>query len=397
MNPFPVYTAILRQWLLIISFFGILLRSGYGQVIYSNTFTGTGACPTQGNIPVMSSNATGTVLSRSSSLTCDTGADVFNSRGINNTATVNDASYIEFSVTANTGAQLNVISLSFLRQASASAPNQLDVRFSTNNFATSTSWGAAPLTPIVGTSVASSTITWDFPNFSVPPGTTLSFRFYPYGTQRTDLGPGASNGTIGTFRLDDVTLNGASPLPVNLVSFAGKATKKGVTLNWVTAWEEENRGFEIQKSSNARSFETVGSVEGKLNTNVQAVYEFIDTNVMPSQIYYYRLKQNDRSGASDLSEIISVRAGESVQEDKAVIFPNPNTGNFTLLGFGSESVSLTLYGPSGAEIPIDTEGSTERKALDIRARTFLPPGVYYLHVKPTDATKLEVLKVLIEP
>ncbi|WP_425291145.1 hypothetical protein [Spirosoma linguale] len=396
MNPFSIYTATLRQWLLIVSFFGILSGPAYGQVIYRNTFTGTGDCPTQGNVPIMSSNATGTVLSRSSSLTCDTGADVFNSRGINNTATVNDASYIEFSVTANPGAQLNVTSLSFLRQASAAAPNQLEVRYSTNNFTTSTSWGGAPLTPIVGTSVANSTITWDFPDFSVPPGTTLSFRFYPYGTQRADLAAGASNGSVGTFRLDNVTLNGASPLPVNLVSFTGQSTKNGVTLNWVTAWEEENQGFEIQKSSNAKSFETVGSVEGKYNAQGQSVYEFTDQNVMPSQIYYYRLKQNDRSGASDLSKIIAVRADDNVQKDKAIIFPNPNMGQFTLSGYESVPVTITLYGPSGGEIPIETEERKTRE-LDVRARTFLPPGLYYLYIKPADYTKTEVLKVLIEP
>ncbi|GAB3019268.1 hypothetical protein GCM10027185_15530 [Spirosoma pulveris] len=167
-------------------------------------------------------------------------------------------------------------------------------------------------------------------------------------------------------------------------------------LNWVTAWEEENRGFEIQKSRNARSFETVGSVAGKLNTNVQAVYEFTDADVVPGQTYYYRLKQNDFSGTSDLSTIISVLADDAVLEDKAVIFPNPTNGNFTLSGYGSAQVKLKLYGLSGAEIPIDTEESKAR-GLDIRARTFLPPGLYYLHVKPEDGTKTKVLKVLVVP
>lgn len=363
----------------------------YGQVIYSNTFTGTGTCPTQGNTPTVSANATGTPFTRST-VTCTASAGVFNSATLNNTSAVNNSSYIEFSVTANANAQLNVASLSFKRDASNSAPNQLEVRYSTDGFATSTSWGAAPITPTTGAST-----TWNFADFTVPSGTTLTFRFYPYGTQRADLTVGPSSGTTGTFSVDDVTLNGTSPLPVNLVSFTGKPSKNEITLNWVTAWEENNQGFDIQKSTNAKNFESVGTVDGKYDTQVQSVYAFTDQNVTPGQIYYYRLKQKDVGGGSALSQIIAVLADATAQSDKSVISPNPNKGSFTLLGQEQIPVNVTLYNPSGVEVPIDTEANEVDKALDIQSRTSLSPGVYYLHVKPADGTKMKALKVLIEP
>lgn len=220
------------------SFYKVWILSGlllaisavsFSQVIYSNTFTGASACPTQGNTPTVSANATGTPFTRST-VTCTAFTGVFNSASLNNTASINNSSYIEFSVTANANAQLNVASLSFVRDASNSAPNQLEVRYSTDGFATSTSWGAAPNTPTTGAST-----TWNFADFSVPPGTTLTFRFYPYGTQRADLGAGTASGTTGTFSVDNVTLAGTSPLPVNLVSFTGKSSRNGVVLTWVTA------------------------------------------------------------------------------------------------------------------------------------------------------------------
>lgn len=389
--------ASFKKWILSTLLFVLVPFLSFSQVIYSNTFTGTGACPTQGNTPVVASNATGTVVSRSNSLSCDEGADVFNTKNLNNTASVNDASYIEFSVTPNADAKLSVTSLSFFRQASPSAPNQLEVRYSTNSFATSTSWGAVPLTPVTGTSTGGSTITWDFTDFSVPPSATLTFRFYPYGTQRADLATGASNGTVGTFRLDNITLNGTSPLPVNLVSFAGKSRPKGITINWVTAWEEENQGFDIQKSTNAKSFETVGAVDGKYNTQVQSVYEFIDPNVAPGQIYYYRLKQKDTGGTSTLSQIIVVRVDGAEQGNENVIAPNPNKGNFSVLGQKSMPANLTLYNPSGLEVPIQTEQGASRDAFNVQTRTCLSPGVYYLHIKPTDGSGTKALKVLVEP
>ncbi|MCZ8295811.1 MAG: YDG domain-containing protein, partial [Flavobacterium sp.] len=172
-------------------------------ILYLNQFTGASACPTNGNVPAVSSNATGTPLTRST-ITCTNAANVFNSNTLNATASVNSSSYIEFSITANTGKVLNVQALSFFRQASNTAPNQIEVRYSTDGFATFTTWVGAPLTPTSGT-----VATWNFPDFEAE---SVIFRIYPYGTQRADLGAGAASST-GSFRLDDVTVIGIATDP----------------------------------------------------------------------------------------------------------------------------------------------------------------------------------------
>ncbi|OYU80351.1 MAG: hypothetical protein CFE23_09810 [Flavobacterium sp. BFFFF1] len=169
--------------------------------LYLNQFTGASACPTNGNIAFVPSNTTGAPLTRST-ITCNSTGNVFNSTTLNATANVVNTSYIEFSVSAAAGYKVNLRSLSFFRQASNTAPNRLEVRYSTNGFTTSTAWGAAPLTPTVGT-----TATWDFADFASADGGTVTFRIYPYGTQRADLNAAAASGT-GTFRLDDVTIYG---------------------------------------------------------------------------------------------------------------------------------------------------------------------------------------------
>lgn len=169
--------------------------------IYVNTFTGTSACPTNGNTPTVATNATGTAMGRST-ITCNATANVFNSTTLNNTASISNTSYVEFSVTANSGYQLNLTSLSFFRQGSNTCPRQLEVRYSTDGFVTSTDWGSAPTTPTTGT-----TATWDFTDFSTAAAATITFRFYPYGTVGSN-GTAGSAATTGTFRVDDVTLNG---------------------------------------------------------------------------------------------------------------------------------------------------------------------------------------------
>lgn len=356
--------------------------------IYTNTFSGTATCPTQGNTPVTSVNATGTPVTRST-VTCMNTGNVFNSTTLNNTSTINNNSYIEFSVTANADAQLNVTSLSFFRQASNSAPNQLEVRYSTDGFATSTTWGAAPLSTPTGTS-----ITWDFADFSVPPGTALTFRFYPYGTQRADLTAPVASST-GTFRLDDVTLNGTSPLPVNLVSFTGKSANNAVKLNWVTAWEKENQGFDIQKGINAESFETVGFVAGNSSTQSQSVYGFTDTDVLPERVYYYRLKQKDLDGRFEFSKIIAVRASAGEQKGELAVFPNPSNGSFSLSTTDSKAVNVRLFTVSGAEVPITASQMDNAGSLGVSPKNVLPTGLYFLNVKTTDGAKPTLLRVLV--
>ena len=381
------YTNVFLGWVLAVGFSVIIPAISFGQ-IYTNTFTGTGVCPTQGNTPTTSTNATGTPLTRST-VTCTPAANVFNSNTLNNTASINNASYIEFSVTANAGAQLNVTSLSFFRQASNTAPNQLEVRYSTDGFASSTTWGAAPNTPTAGTS-----ITWDFADFSVLPGTTLTFRFYPYGTQRTDLATGAAS-AAGTFRLDDVTLNGTSPLPVNLVSFTGKSANNAVKLNWVTAWEKENQGFEIQRGINAESFEAIGFVAGNSSTQSQSVYEFTDRDVLPETVYYYRLKQKDLDGRFEYSKIIAVRASAGKQETELSVFPNPNNGSFSLSTTDSNAVNVRLYTISGTEVPITTNQTDNAGSLGITAKNALPTGLYFLNVNAPNGAKPTLLRVLV--
>ena len=316
-------------------------------------------------------------------------ANVFNSTTLNNTASIDDNSYIQFSVTADAGARLNVTSLTFFRQASNTAPNKLEVRYSTDGFATSTSWGMAPNSPTTGT-----VTTWDFADFSTSLGGTVTFRFYPYGTQRADLTtPVALAG--GTFRLDDVVLNGTAPLPVDLVSFAGKSGNNEVVLNWVTAWEKQNEGFDIQKSTNGRSFESIGFVAGNTTTQVQSVYEFRDANVVPDMLYYYRLRQKDVGGGADLSQIIAVRARAGEGEPEWGVYPNPSRGNFTLSGPQSERATVKLYTASGVEVFIQTVQTGNPKALAITTTSGLAPGLYYLKVNAVDGTKPKWLKVLI--
>jgi hypothetical protein len=193
----------MKKLLLLFSCF-LLNFNSFSQLTI-NSFTGVSACPTNGNTFGAVTNATVAPMSRNT-MTCTVAANVFNSTTLNNTASRNDNNYTEFSITANSGYALSLSSLSFFRQGSNSAPNSLIVSYSTD--ANAANFNTTRVDMATSTTASSGTVlTWTFPSvINTISGGKVTFRFYTLGTVSVN---GATAATTGTFRLDDVTLNGS--------------------------------------------------------------------------------------------------------------------------------------------------------------------------------------------
>ena len=94
-------------------------------------------------------------------------------------------------------------------------------------------------------------------------------------------------------------------VPVELISLTALANGKEVTLNWSTATELNNQGFEVQRKFGSNDFLTVGSVKGHGTTTSPNQYSFIDKLVDPGK-YFYRLKQMDFGGKYEYSQTVEV-------------------------------------------------------------------------------------------
>lgn len=98
--------------------------------------------------------------------------------------------------------------------------------------------------------------------------------------------------------------NENSTLPIQLSSFTAQAIDKTILLNWETLSETNNSGFEIERSIDGKSFIKIGSKEGSGTTTTLTKYRFVDENPLPGT-NYYRLKQIDFDGKSEISAIKS--------------------------------------------------------------------------------------------
>jgi hypothetical protein len=128
----------------------------------------------------------------------------------------------------------------------------------------------------------------------------------------------------------EFTIGGASDntLPVEMAGFTGQARKLSILLEWITAVEIANSGFEIQRLSESELLSvwtTVGHVDGAGSSSVPHRYSFTDC-VPAGGRYAYRLKQINNDGAVKYSSQIEVEAGLMSRELK--LFPNyPNPFN----------------------------------------------------------------------
>ena len=149
---------------------------------------------------------------------------------------------------------------------------------------------------------------------------------------------------------DDVTVE-VVVLLVELTEFTGEANETSVKLNWITASEKNNNGFEIERSSSGEIWETIGWVEGNGTTDERSVYNYID-HQPKAGLNYYRLKQIDFDDAYEHSDVVAVNFEDPNQ--KVTIYPNPTTVarriNVKIDNPSEERVQLSVHNNLGVKI-----------------------------------------------
>lgn len=145
-------------------------------------------------------------------------------------------------------------------------------------------------------------------------------------------------------------------VPVELASFQAISENGHIILEWLTATESNNYGFEIQRRAAASlDWKTIGFVQGKGTTTNAQQYRFVDDQIAAGS-YYYRLKQIDFDGRFEFSAEIYVDAAMPRQFVLEQNHPNPFNPE-TMINYqipprsdGSVMVELKIYNLLGDEV-----------------------------------------------
>lgn len=170
------------------------------------------------------------------------------------------------------------------------------------------------------------------------------------------------------------------PLPIQLISFYGKAQENSNSLEWITGSEVNNDYFTIEKSSNAIDFYPLTIVNGSGNSNQAITYSIKDTNPYKG-LTYYRLLQTDYNGETTASVIISVN-NDFVQNSINNIHPNPTTEsvNFDFTSVNSGMLNIQVIDYTGKIVVEDNVFINEGRTKLTSKMNSLKAGIYFLKV-----------------
>jgi len=159
----------------------------------------------------------------------------------------------------------------------------------------------------------------------------------------------AHGGTANTI----AAVQDAGPIiPVELSAFTVNAVStNNMNIEWSTASETNNYGFEIERSSDGITFNKIGFVEGNGTTTKMHNYSYADEN-LNSGDYYYRLKQIDFDGSYKYSEVIKAEIQTPDEYGLEQNYPNPfnpvTTIPFRIKDAGR--VQIKVYNILGQEV-----------------------------------------------
>jgi hypothetical protein len=187
-------------------------------------------------------------------------------------------------------------------------------------------------------------------------------------------------------------------LPVDLIAFTAVQLNKTVLMEWITATEINNHGFEIQRKTPDSDFMTVGFVKGKGTSTERIKYTYTDIPGNPADRLIYRLKQVDYNGNYSYSTEVVVdnisHLGFSLQQN----YPNP-FNPLTLIRYSvpkESRITITVYNGLGREVTtlVDEEKPAGEYETKWNAENN-PTGVYFCRMKAgnySETRKLTLMK-----
>jgi len=194
------------------------------------------------------------------------------------------------------------------------------------------------------------------------------------------------------FTINDTDFAIQSTLPVTWLSFtAQKINASSILVKWSTANEQNNKYYEVQRSSDGINFSSIFQLNAGNDSKSTAEYSYTDFKAI-NGINYYRIKQTDADGKSSYSAIAKV-----ILEDNVLswnIQPNPaKTAAAFYARKNMTNVSINVYNVSGKNVY-----TIQRSAINAGEQIIIPvsnfsKGIYFVKVKSNEETRTEKLMV----
>lgn len=175
------------------------------------------------------------------------------------------------------------------------------------------------------------------------------------------------------------------PLPVTLAYFDVQKTEDAALLEWRTAAEINSARFDVQRSTDARNWRVLGTVQAAFESNAARNYTFTDSIPEPG-MNYYRLKMVDVDGSFTFSSVRSVNFPEF---SWAEVYPNPVDDQLRVIIRNSKVNNVRVISHSGI---VRLSRPVTSPSFTITMKQY-PIGMYYIHFEQADGA-VKIFKLM---
>jgi hypothetical protein len=171
-------------------------------------------------------------------------------------------------------------------------------------------------------------------------------------------------------------------------------------LKWQTVSEINNRGFEIERTtqtvSQGKEWVKIGFIQGKGTTSEIQSYSFLDKNLSAGN-YHYRLKQIDYNGTFRIYGPVKAELGIVKEFSLEQNYPNPFNPE-TLIKYSIPKnglVTLKIFNVLGKEIKTLVNENKEAGSYEIKFNSEgLSSGVYFYKLESGEFSKIRKMILL---
>lgn len=184
-------------------------------------------------------------------------------------------------------------------------------------------------------------------------------------------------------------------VPVDLIDFNAQYSNGAVRITWQTASEKNNDYFEVQRSLDGKTYETIAEIDGAGDSDELLAYSTIDASPYLG-VSYYRLHQVDFDGTSETFPP-KVVYNDLVQNGLDFrMVPNPTTGdaiNFVLTtGDDHTPIFIRMTDVSGRIVINKSITPAELKlGGSLNPTIDMSPGVYFISAIQGEEVRIQKL------
>ena len=186
-----------------------------------------------------------------------------------------------------------------------------------------------------------------------------------------------SNNRSGGFIMG--ALQSSTPLPLTWKSFEATKENYGTLLRWITSSELNTSYFEVEKSTDTKSWKKIATVTAAGNTETEESYTAKDEETVYG-MNYYRIKSVDMDGQFTYSSVEQVFVEQS---NHISIYPNPVMNTLYIkLNTNAENTLIEIYSLDGKK-QISENASQAKHTINVE---HLQKGTYMIRISTKETT-----------